>query len=113
MIEKESLPIYPEKLIQLGDNSEYVRHIQRCLNRMARRFPSIGRLEEDGVFGYETLEAVKAFQRAFGLDADGIVGMITWVRLSHECGIESSEISAARLTARQTLGFLVLRSMFR
>jgi peptidoglycan hydrolase-like protein with peptidoglycan-binding domain len=32
----------------------------------------------DGVFGAETENAVKAVQRNYGLDADGVVGSATW-----------------------------------
>lgn len=35
----------------------------------------------DGIFGANTLAAVKAFQRANGLTADGIVGKNTWAKL--------------------------------
>jgi peptidoglycan hydrolase-like protein with peptidoglycan-binding domain len=35
----------------------------------------------DGVFGAETQEAVKAAQRNFNLEADGIVGPATWLAL--------------------------------
>ena len=36
----------------------------------------------DGSFGPKTEEAVKAFQKAEGLDADGLVGEKTWARLA-------------------------------
>lgn len=36
---------------------------------------------EDGIFGPDTLESVRAFQREHGLAADGIVGVETWRRL--------------------------------
>ena len=36
----------------------------------------------DGSFGDKTEAAVKAFQKAEGLDADGLVGEKTWARLA-------------------------------
>lgn len=39
-------------------------------------------VNSDGIFGPVTLSAVKAFQRANGLYADGIVGVLTWGKLN-------------------------------
>lgn len=39
---------------------------------------SCGKSGADGVFGSGTLTAAKAFQKAEGLDMDGIVGKKTW-----------------------------------
>src|SRR6266545_2525856 len=36
----------------------------------------------DGIFGYNTLHAVYAFQKVQGITVDGIVGPITWSRLA-------------------------------
>lgn len=55
-----------------GEVNEAVRAVQTCL--VAQRRP----VDVDGSFGPATLAAVKAFQEASGLEADGIVGPITW-----------------------------------
>jgi peptidoglycan hydrolase-like protein with peptidoglycan-binding domain len=109
-----SMPPFPEMELRIGINNEYVRDMQRCLNKVARQHPSIGLLTEDGIFGSRTLQSVKAFQSIFGLEVDGIVGMITWVRLAHECGrTKEPDLNTMRLTARDTLIFLTLQKMLR
>jgi len=78
-------PPFPGASLRVGSTGEAVRQIQRCLNNVSVRHPSIPRLTEDGVFGNFTRNAVIAFQRIFGLTADGVVGPITWNRLMNEC----------------------------
>lgn len=53
-----------------------VATLQRALWRAGYR---PGRV--DGIFGSQTLRAVKAFQRSNGLTPDGIVGSRTWAKL--------------------------------
>lgn len=67
-------------LIRLGDASEPVRDIQRRLARVAEG--GTPDLAVDGVFGEQTLRAVRLFQRARGLPADGVVGPETWRALT-------------------------------
>ena len=45
---------------------------------MGQYYDTIPVIAVDGVFGPETLAAVKALQRTFGLNEDGIVGVRTW-----------------------------------
>jgi peptidoglycan hydrolase-like protein with peptidoglycan-binding domain len=77
---------YPGTALRVGSSGDYVRQVQQCLNQLASRHPSIGRLVEDGRFGPMTQASVMAFQRVFGLNPDGVVGPITWGRLVTECG---------------------------
>lgn len=56
-----------------GFKGEQVKTIQRLLSALGH---DLGKV--DGVFGSKTLAAVKAFQKAEKLDADGIVGKKTW-----------------------------------
>ncbi|NEP57618.1 MAG: peptidoglycan-binding protein [Symploca sp. SIO2G7] len=51
-----------------------------AISRLQDRLRALGFLqgEADGVFGVETLEAVKAAQSNFQLEPDGIVGPSTW-----------------------------------
>lgn len=61
---------YPGYLIRAGMRGNDVLTMQRYLNKVGNRYPSIPRLEEDGIFGANTEKAVTAFQRQFGLEQD-------------------------------------------
>jgi len=64
-----------------GSKGIAVRGLQRRLNEAGYDAGEI-----DGLFGAKTEAAVKAYQEANGLEADGIVGPQTWDRLR---GVES------------------------
>lgn len=55
------------KTLKLGDKNSDVKYLQQILH-----------LAVDGVFGKNTLEAVKQFQLNNNLVADGVVGTNTW-----------------------------------
>ena len=62
-----------------GDTGADVELLQRRLNRISANFPGIPKIyPNDGYFGPSTTEAVKEFQRVFGLTPDGLVGPATW-----------------------------------
>ena len=65
-------------VLQKGEQNEYVRWLQILLDlhRTSKAF-----LKPDGYFGPKTLEAVLAFQKASGLNPDGIVGLHTWEKV--------------------------------
>lgn len=74
---------YPGTALRVGSRSSDVRTVQRYLNRIARNYPAIPTVSADGVFGTNTENAVKAFQRIFNLTPDGIVGRTTWNKISY------------------------------
>lgn len=75
----ESVPPVPLRFGSVGND---VRQVQLRLNRIARNYPAIPLITPpDGVFDSRTEEAVRAFQRIFNLEEDGIVGRATWYRL--------------------------------
>lgn len=65
-------------LLRYGDKGEYVRSAQLLL---IGRGCSCGRCGADGEIGQDTFNAIIAFQRASGLQQDGIIGAQTWARL--------------------------------
>ena len=70
---------YPDRALRLGTAGDDVRQIQIRLNRISDNYPSIPKIAlPDGVFSFDTEDAVKRFQEIFGLEADGIVGKSTW-----------------------------------
>lgn len=61
----------PRPTLRQGDRGSHVRVLQR----------NLGGLAADGRFGPKTTDAVRKFQRAKKLTADGIVGQKTWAAL--------------------------------
>lgn len=73
---------YPGTVLRLGMAGNNVRIIQTQLNRIRQNFPSIKKISSpNGVFGAETEEAVKTFQKTFDLVPDGLVGKATWYKI--------------------------------
>ena len=64
--------------MRIGSESEVVRVLQEYLNYIARSFPEIPEVNLTGYFGNRTQEAVIAFQNLIGLNANGVVGAVTW-----------------------------------
>lgn len=62
-------------MLRKGSKGDEVRHCQRKLSLHGAD------LVEDGDFGPRTDSAVRSFQTSEGLDADGIVGPLTWAAL--------------------------------
>ncbi len=67
---------YP--LLRLGSQNRYVKYLQFLLKIQGYSVNAI-----DGVFGNNTQNAVRSFQQANGLTADGVVGRKTWYKLNN------------------------------
>ncbi len=79
-------------VLELRDRGPAVACIQRSLG-----------IPVDGIFGRQTLQAVRAFQRGNGLTADGIVGPMTRAALA---GIDGRLLDALELADRMGLTLL-------
>lgn len=74
---------WPGYNLSIGSTGEKVRQMQQQLNRIARNYPAIPTIAVDGIFGPATSQAVKTFQRIFGLPQSGIVDYPTWYSISN------------------------------
>ncbi|MBQ6806638.1 MAG: peptidoglycan-binding protein [Lachnospiraceae bacterium] len=74
---------FPGYNLTIGASGDKVRQLQQQLNRIAQNFPAIPRVTVDGIYGQGTAEAVRVFQRVFGLPATGITDYPTWYEISN------------------------------
>lgn len=73
----QPLPVYDTPLLRVGSTGEYVLAWQKFLNLNGYHCGT-----EDGIFGSNTQIAVKNWQKAHGLTADGIIGPKTWASIN-------------------------------
>lgn len=67
---------YPTTTLKYGSKGEQVKKLQKCLNKIMK-----SSLEIDGSFGAATLKEVKAFQKKYKLEVDGIAGPKTRAKI--------------------------------
>ena len=73
---------YPQTPLRLGSVGASVVVVQAMLNRISQNYPAIPKITPaNGVFGEDTRDAVRTFQRIFNLDPDGVVGKATWYKM--------------------------------
>jgi peptidoglycan hydrolase-like protein with peptidoglycan-binding domain len=65
-------------LLQIGSRGDAVKEAQQKLMEVLQRSLRTG---ADGIFGSDTLAAVREVQQRFGLRVDGIIGKDTWTAL--------------------------------
>lgn len=66
----------PSDKVKKGDSGDGVKKIQYALKSQGYA------VSVDGKFGAQTDTAVRAFQKKNGLTQDGVVGPVTWAKLS-------------------------------
>ncbi|MCL2433486.1 MAG: peptidoglycan-binding protein [Clostridia bacterium] len=71
----------PTEIIRRGSRGARVIQLQFLLNAIGMFYNTIPPVLEDAFFEANTENAVRAFQRQFGLNPDGIVGPATWRKL--------------------------------
>lgn len=75
------VPSYPGTPLRRGSRGPDVVQMQVMLNRIGQNYPAIPRVTADGIFGQQTENTVRAFQRIFNLTEDGIVGRSSWYQM--------------------------------
>lgn len=68
--------------LRLGSELPEVRVLQEYLNYIANTYTEIPKVNVTGYFGSMTQEAVLTFQRLFGLEENGVVGIRTWTEIT-------------------------------
>ena len=76
--------------IKKGSTGENVKKCQEALIKLGY---DLGASGADGKFGAKTLAAVKSFQSANGLKADGVVGNATWEALGFSEGAKKEQFT--------------------
>ena len=73
---------WPGYDLAIGSSGEKVSQLQNELNVIATAYPGIPLLAVDGIYGQETAESVRAFQKIFNIEETGIVDFQTWYKIS-------------------------------
>ena len=92
---------YPGAPLSLGSRGHSVKEMQFYLYIMSAYYSTIPKIAYDGVFGNDTREAVRAFQRLYGLTDDGIVGPVTWSKI-YQVFLQLRNVDGPVYSTRQT-----------
>ena len=80
----ENAKLYPGYFLTKGMRGQAVSDLQSYLSFIGSNISEIPQLPVTGYFGDQTEEAVKIFQRLFGLEQSGSVGPLTWSSIAKE-----------------------------
>lgn len=73
---------WPGYNLGIGASGDNVRIIQSQLNAISEAYPQMPRIAVDGIYGPRSSEAVRTFQKIFGLPQTGVVDLATWYKIS-------------------------------
>ncbi len=73
---------WPGYLLEIGSSGSAVRTIQEQLSLIRETYTNIPFFEIDGIYGEDTLNAVKKFQEIFNLNPSGLTDYSTWYEIS-------------------------------
>lgn len=100
-VEGNILP-FPGIILRIGSDNDSVLLLQQYINVIAEVYPEVNTVELTGFFGTQTDRAVKAIQTLSGLEANGVVGAITWNAIT---SLYSDIVNGSRLNDGQYPGF--------
>ena len=73
---------WPSYDLTVGSTGSKVKQLQDQLNVISRAYPLIPKITSDGVYGEQTADAVRVFQKIFKLPQTGITDFPTWYKIS-------------------------------
>ena len=76
--------LYPGYLLSEGIRNSDVTELQTYLSYIAEFYREIPKIPVTGYFGSQTAEAVRVFQRLFGIEETGAVGAVTWNEIAKQ-----------------------------
>ena len=73
---------WPGYTLEIGSSGNKVLQMQEQLNRISDNYPAIPKIAADGIYGNQTAEAVRTFQKIFNLPQTGVTDYATWYKIS-------------------------------
>lgn len=73
---------WPGFNLTIGSSNSKVKQMQDQLNVISKAYPLIPKISSDGIYGEQTANSVKVFQKVFNLPQTGVVDFTTWYKIS-------------------------------
>ena len=73
--------IYPGRILSIGMTGDDVSSLQKLIQKISEKNPSVPAVEVTGTFDDQTEQAVRTIQSMNNLPVNGRVGLVTWNRI--------------------------------